>query len=114
MEASTRATLSEPVTPLGERRRVASAVSDRLDIGGKELPQLVDVAVAQHVEEPRREAVSFGAGGLKSWLTVIHVLPCPDRELAAGRLGSTDGRRDLGGVEPEHVPAGRTRPVPAG
>jgi len=81
--------LSAPVTPLGERRRLSSTVPDHLDISREQLPQLLDVAIANRAETTRRQHLAFGAVDLEPGAPIVHVAPGSDRELAAGGLRST-------------------------
>ena len=98
----------------GKRRRLASAIPDHLDVGSEQLPQSVDVAIPERIEEPRRQLLAFPAVRLEPRAPDVHVASRPDRELAARRLRPPDGSRDLGKAEPEHLPQHEDRPFERG
>ena len=75
-----------------------------LDVGSEQLPHSVDVAIAERIEEPRRQLLAFPVVLLESRAPDVHVVSRRDRELAARRLRPPDGDRDLRNAEPEHLP----------
>ncbi len=88
---------------LRERRALASAVRDGLHVGREQLLQPVDVALAQRVEEPRRQLLPLAAIGGEPRPPLLDVPAGSDDELTAGRLGTIHGHGDLRELEPEHV-----------
>ncbi len=98
----------------GQRRDLAAAVSDQLNVSGEQLLQAVDVAFPERAEELRREFVSLLAVRLEPWPPRVHVVPRPHGELPARRLGPPDRRRDLREAEPEHFPQYEDRSLERG
>src|SRR5690606_3924755 len=65
---------------------LAAGIPARLHVCGEELPQLVDVAILQRVEEAGREQLPLPSVGGEPRATLLHMAPRPNRELAAGCL----------------------------
>jgi transketolase len=95
----------------GQLRGLAAAVADDLNVSGEQLPQALDVAFGERVEEPRRQLIPLPAVRLEPRAPRVHVAPRPHRELAARRLRPPHRRRDLGEAEPEHLPQHEHRPL---
>ena len=95
----------------GQLRGLASGVRDDLNVSGEQLPQALDVAFPERVEEPCRQFLPLPAVRVEPGASGVHVAPRPHRELAARRLRPPDRRRDLAEAEPEHLPQHEHRPL---
>jgi hypothetical protein len=70
----------------GQCRGLASGVAHQLDVRGEHVPQSLDIAVAERVEESGRQHVPCLAVHLEPWSSALDVVPSPQQQLATGDL----------------------------
>jgi hypothetical protein len=84
-------------------------VRDKLNVGGEQFPQPVDVPIPEGVEESLSEFLALPPVGLEPGPARVHVVARPHRELATRRLRAPHRRRDLREAEPEDLPQHENR-----
>lgn len=73
--------------------------------------EAVHIALAQRLEEPRRQFRPLLVARLEPGPALGHVAPRPHHQLTARRLRAPHRRRDLGKAEVEHLPQHEHRPL---
>jgi hypothetical protein len=92
-----------PGQRLGNRPGLAAAVAHHDHVRGEQFKQAGHVAALGGGEEPAGHLVLLRAGGLEARLALIDVVPGPDEDLTAVRLGLAGDLRDLLVVVAEHL-----------